>query len=348
MKVYIINEHPEWLAPLGRELESAGVPWAEWYTDQGSIDLEAEPPEGVYFNRMSPSSHTRGHRHSVTHTRELLAWLEARGRTVFNGSRALELEISKARQAVALRSAGIRTPRTVAVVGGREAVFDAARGFPVPFLVKPARGGRGLGVRLITSLKQLVNYLSSPDFESPPEDAFLLQEYIRSSEPFVTRVEFVGGEFVYAIRARTTDGFELCPADACSPCDPNAKFALRRNFDDPIIDRYRSFLRTNGIAVCGLEFIEDEHGNKYTYDVNSTTNYNAAIESQVPVSANRKLAEFLGAALRREKDATRLRDRLPASRLHQAETRVKAWSDSREESPSRFIEPAVVRESGAA
>lgn len=325
MKVYIINENPDWLAPLGRALDERGVPWEEWYIDQGSIDLDAEPPEGIFFNKMSPSSYTRGHMHSVTHTRELLQWLECRGRRVLNGSSAFELEISKARQHQALRAAGIRTPRSVAVIGGREAIFDAARGFPVPCIIKPSRGGRGQGVRLITSLEQLVTYLSSPDIELPPDDVVLLQEYIRASEPVVTRVEFVGGEFVYAIKSRTADGFELCPAEACSPCDPEAKFTLREGFCDPIIDRYKAFMRANGISVCGIEFVEGRDGRKYTYDINSTTNYNPEIESMVPESANRRVAALLGAALARERQSLSRGDGVSASRRRFAHEMSEAW-----------------------
>jgi len=336
MKVYIINENPEWLAPLGKALESIGVPWAEWYVDQGSIDLDAEPPEGIYFNRMSPSSYTRGHRHSVAHTRELLQWLECHGRKVFNGSSAFELEISKIRQHQALRAAGIRTPKSVAVIGGREALFDAARGFPVPFIIKPSRGGRGEGVRLITSLNQLVTYLSSPDIELPPDDVVLLQEYIRSSEPVVTRVEFVGGEFVYAIQSRTTDGFDLCPSDACSPCDQAARFTLREGFADPIIDRYKAFLRTNAISVCGIEFVEGLDGRKYTYDINSTTNYNPQIESQVKEPATLKVAELLGAALARERQTSPRGEGISALRRRFALELTERWgATAAAESPAR-------------
>ncbi|MBL8874694.1 MAG: alpha-L-glutamate ligase [Phycisphaerae bacterium] len=325
MKVYIINENSEWLAPLGRALDAIGVPWDEWYVDQGSIDLDAEPPEGIYFNRMSPSSYTRGHTHSVAHTRELLQWLESRGRKVFNGSTAFELEMSKVRQHQALRAAGIRTPKSVAVIGGREAIFDAARGFPLPFIIKPSRGGRGQGVRLITSLKQLVTYLSSPDIDLPPDDVLLLQEYIRPVDPVVTRVEFVGGEFVYAIRAQTSDGFELCPSDACSPCDAGAKFSLREGFSDPIIERYRAFLRANAISVCGIEFVEGRDGRKYTYDINSTTNYNPQIEAQVRVPATQRVAALLGAALARERQTASRSEGVSALRKKFALAMGERW-----------------------
>lgn len=61
-KVHIIHENPEWLPPLAAALDAAGVPFEEWLLDGGSFDFSAPPPEGIFYNRMSASSHTRGTR----------------------------------------------------------------------------------------------------------------------------------------------------------------------------------------------------------------------------------------------------------------------------------------------
>jgi len=73
----------------------------------------------------------------------VLAWLERHGRRVINGSRALDLEISKARQYAALEAIGIRTPDTV-LVAGKELLVEAARErfAGAPFILKPNRGGK--------------------------------------------------------------------------------------------------------------------------------------------------------------------------------------------------------------
>lgn len=303
MRIFIINEHPDWLGPLGKLLDASGVPWQEWYVDAGSIDLDAPPPDGVFFNRMSASSHTRGHTHSVTHTRELVAWLETHGRRVLNGSRVLELEMSKARQHAALTAAGLCVPRTVAVIGGRDHVLDAARAFREwPIVVKPNRGGKGLGVRLVTSLDQLAAHLDSADADVSPDGVTLLQQYIRAPEPFITRCEFVDGRFIYAIRSDTSDGFELCPADGCAPCAVGGKFALIEGFDDPVLEQYSALTRRAGLDVCGIEFIRDRAGQIYTYDINATTNYNARIEAAAPSSAGAALVAMLARELEHAKE----------------------------------------------
>ena len=124
--IHVIHENAAWLEPLAAALDRQGLPWRDWFLDQGSFDLSRPPPEGVFYNRMSASSHTRGHRYSAELTASVLAWLERHGRRVVNGSRALDLEISKARQYAALEAAGIRTPDTV-LVAGKELLVEAAQ-----------------------------------------------------------------------------------------------------------------------------------------------------------------------------------------------------------------------------
>jgi hypothetical protein len=47
------------------------------------------------------------------------------------------------------------------------------------------------------------------------------------------------------------------------------------------------------LEICGIEFIEAEDGRVLTYDVNTNTNYNAAVEAEAPRSAPRALARYL-------------------------------------------------------
>src|SRR5262249_15045195 len=143
-------------------------------------------------------------------------WLESHGRRVVNGRRAVELDVSKAAQLSALRAAGFDVPRTLAVAGAA-ALPAAATRLPVPFIGKHNQGGQGLGVRLSSSHDEFDAYLASPGYLAPVDGIILLQEYVPAAAPFITRVEIVGGSFVYAITADTArGGFELCPADACT------------------------------------------------------------------------------------------------------------------------------------
>ena len=311
MQIHVIHENAAWLEPLARELDAQRLPWCGWFLDAGAFDLSRPPPTGVFYNRMSASSHTRGHRYAGELTASVLAWLQAHGRRVVNGPRALDLEISKARQYAALEAVGIRTPRSV-LVAGNDRLVAAAREFFTggPFILKPNRGGKGLGVRLFHTLEALACYLDSAEYELPVDGLHLLQQYIRAPAPLITRVEFVGGRFLYAVEVDTSGGFELCPADACvngeafcpagppEPGRPLAKFTIIDDIDSGLKRRYEAFLAANDIEVAGIEFIcDDANGAFYTYDVNTNTNYNPDAEARAGRSAMAALAGFLGAEL---------------------------------------------------
>ncbi len=302
MKVHVLHENPEWFAPVAAALDGAGVPHEQWLLGEAILDLSEPPPAGVFWSRMSASSHTRGHPHAKDQTRGVLSWLESHGRRVVNGRRVLELEMSKVDQLVALRAAGFDVPRTVAVAGTGE-LAAAARKLPAPFIGKHNQGGKGLGVHLFDRQEDFDAYLASAEYEAPVDGITLLQEYLRAAEPRITRAEVVGGEFIYAICADTAvGGFQLCPADACAAgAGPvPSLFTLREGFDHPITGRYVGFARQRGIEIAGFEFIETADGRLVTYDINTTTNYNAGIEAAAPRSAQRAVAAYLGRLLDEE------------------------------------------------
>jgi hypothetical protein len=304
--IHVLHENAAWLEPLAAALNRQGLPWRDWFLDRGVFDLSRAPPEGVFYNRMSASSHTRDHRYAAELTASVLAWLERHRRRVVNGSRALDLEISKARQYATLEAAGIRTPDTV-VVAGKELLVEAAhRHFGgSPFILKPNRGGKGLGVRLFHSPGGFADYLDSLDYEPPVDGLHLLQQYVHAAEPLITRAEFIGGRFMYAVEVDTSEGFELCPADACAVGDafcpggeaPRAKFTIIDDIDPALIRRYETFLAANDIGIAGIEFISDADGTVYTYDVNTNTNYNPEAESRAGRSGMTELARYLGGEL---------------------------------------------------
>jgi hypothetical protein len=302
--VYVIHENPPWYPPFARALAQEGVPAQEWLLTEGAIDLSAPPPEGVFWSRLSASAHTRDHGASKEYGRAVLRWLEAHGRRVVNGSAVLELEVSKAAQHAALSAAGIEVPRTIAVFGTGDLEMHA-RALPAPFISKHNQGGKGLGVRRWDSADEFAAWVAGPDFEPSPDGITLLQEYLVAREPFVTRAEFVGGEFVYAVRVDTSGGsFELCPAEACAipgpdGAEPAPLFRLRDDVgaQHPLIARYRAFLAAAGVEVAGIEFLETSDGRLVTYDLNTNTNYNPEVEAAAPASGPASIARLLGALL---------------------------------------------------
>lgn len=309
-KVYIIHENTEWTDHLTKRLNELNVPYEEWHLDQGLVNLSETPPEGIFYNRMSASSHTRGHRYAPELAASVLYWLERHGRKVYNGSRAIQLEVSKVAQYMTLNEHGIKTPKTTAAVG-KEAVLNAAAQFEgKPFITKHNRAGKGLGVQLFHSIEGLEQYVDGPDFEEPVDGITLIQEYIQAPEPYITRCEFVNGKFLYAVRVDTSEGFELCPADACqigdlfcpvgeeAPVKP--KFQIVDDVNEEIISKYETMLKANDVRVAGIEFIRDANGEIYTYDINTNTNYNGDAEATAGKYGMLEIAKVLKAELEKK------------------------------------------------
>jgi glutathione synthase/RimK-type ligase-like ATP-grasp enzyme len=307
-KIYIIHENNEWTAPLHRKLEALGLPYEDWFLNEGILDLSIAPPEGVFYNRMSASSHSRDHRFAPEYTAAVLAWLEAHGRRVINNSGALRLEISKVAQYASLNAHGVPTPRTIVAVG-KEQIIQAAKSFDKPFITKHNRGGKGLGVQKFQSVSALEQYVNSNEFEEPLDGITLIQEYIESPEPFIIRSEFVGGKYLYSVQVNTSEGFQLCPADACQIGDTfcpigdsgTSKFVILKDFESQLFENYQRFLTANGIHIAGIEFITNSKGEIFTYDVNTNTNYNSEAEEVAGISGMGAIAAYLGNELKNVK-----------------------------------------------
>lgn len=301
--VYVLHDNPEWIPAFARAFAAEGVELREWPLGEGAIDLDREPPQGVFWSRLSASSHTRGAGGAKDAARATLAWLEGWGRRVVGGSQVAALEVSKVAQHAALRSAGFDVPRTIAVFG-TEALKARARELAAPFITKHNQGGKGLGVRRFDDHASFDAYTESADFDAPVDGVTLLQEYLVSAGPFITRAEFIGGRLAYAVRVDTSAGtFELCPAEACAlpqaGVEPEPLFRIRDDIGPrhPLIARYEAFLAERGIEIAGIEFVETADGRVVTYDINTNTNYSPDVEAGLADPATRRLARFLGGLL---------------------------------------------------
>ena len=144
------------------------------------------------------------------------------------------------------------------------------------------------------------------------DDVWLVQENIASNEDHITRAEFVGGEFLYAVNVYSGGSFELCPADACNvdfaefcPAGSNEpaltqeaegpRFEISSTPDLALVKKLEQVLRASGIEVAGIEYIRRPDGTPVVYDINTNTNYNAAAEeaSAIEHGGMEKIAEFL-------------------------------------------------------
>ncbi|MBW9108971.1 alpha-L-glutamate ligase [Microbacterium trichothecenolyticum] len=298
--VHLLHDNPEWLRVFELAFADAGVPLRTWEWHEFPLTLDQAPPPGVYWSRLSASAHTRGRPHAKDSARALLGWLESWDRRVVGGSQVAELEVSKAAQHAALRRAGLDVPRTVAVADPTQLV-PAAAGFAAPFIVKHNQGGKGLGVRRFDGVEELAVEIETGGIDPSPDGITLVQEYLTSRDGSITRAEFVDGRFVYAVRVDTSGGFELCPAEACDvPGTPAEQFTLRHDIGSthPLVRAYERFLAAHRIEIAGIEFVETLDGRVVTYDVNTNTNYNPAVEHAAAEPATRRVARAFQRLLR--------------------------------------------------
>jgi len=155
--IHVIHENADWTAALFDAFRARGLPFTDWNMAYGDLALAEAPPQGIFYNRMSASSHTRGNRYAPEMTAGVLAWLEGHGRRVINGRSALNLEISKLVQYPALRRAGLAVPDTVAATDAGSLVEAFSRFDGKPVITKHTRAGKGLGVRLFRSRQGLAD-----------------------------------------------------------------------------------------------------------------------------------------------------------------------------------------------
>jgi len=304
-KIYIIHENDEWLIPLRKSFKKIKAPYEEWHMNKENFDYKKKPPEGVFYNRMSASSHSRGHRYAPENTKILLTWLEEKKKRVINNSRALELEISKKEQYKELKKFNIKFPKTY-YANSKKEIIEKSKKFDKQFITKHNRGGKGLGVKYFKNTLDLEKYVNE-SFEESVDGITLLQEYINSDPKVITRVEFVKGKFLYAVQVDASNGFELCPADSCNtrekfcPTNPDGnKFMIIKDYKNIEIEKYEDLLKSNGIEIAGIEYIKDKDGTHYTYDINTNTNYNPIAEQRSNINGMDSIANFLYNELSRQ------------------------------------------------
>ena len=298
-KIYVIHENDEWLIPLRNSFKKINAPFVEWHMDKVNIDFKKSPPVGVFYNRMSASSHTRGHRYAPEDTKVVLNWLENHKRRIINNSKALKLEISKQIQYQELKKHNIRFPKTF-FCKDKNNLLENSNNFDKPFIIKHNRAGRGLGIKYFNNASELKKYVNNDQFEPSIDGTTLLQEYIIADPQIITRVEFVNSKLLYAVQVDATEGFELCPADPCNleekycPANPDGnKFMILKNYKNTEISKYQSLIKSNGIEIAGIEYIKGKDGTHYTYDINTNTNYNSIAERKNNLKGMDSIATFL-------------------------------------------------------
>ena len=304
----VYYEHPDWFRPLFAALDSRGINYVKLNASRHSFDPAAAGTEfSLLFNRMSASAYLRGNGQAIFFTQSYLAYIETTGVRVLNGSQAFALEISKARQLQLFDSLGLRFPKT-RIVNCTDEIPAAAEEIGFPLLVKPNIGGRGAGMVRFDSIEQLGAAIDEAGLDLGIDQIALVQELIPARNGHITRVETLGGKFLYAIDIRTTgENFNLCPAEICqiegvaafledSPTKgPEVKLQVQPATPPrSLIDAVEKIVAVGGIDVGGVEYIIDERdGRAAFYDINALSNFVADAPRIVGFDPNVRLVDFL-------------------------------------------------------
>jgi predicted ATP-grasp superfamily ATP-dependent carboligase len=263
---------------------------------------------------MSPSAYLRGHGQGIFYTLQYLNHLRNLGSRVINGEKAFGIEISKARQLSLLDSLNLPYPKAF-VINSPSLAVEASESLRFPIVVKANIGGSGAGIVRFDSRDALVSAVENGRIDLGIDQTALVQEFIPPRGGHITRVETLGGKYLYAIKVFTTgETFNLCPADICQTTD-GAELArvacpidaprsgLQVEAFTPPLDVIRSVERIAQAAqidVGGIEYIiDDRDGSLLYYDINALSNFVADATRVIGFDPHARLVDFLQEEVRR-------------------------------------------------
>jgi hypothetical protein len=304
----VLYEHPHWFAAIFAELQRREIPFDRIFIPEHFYEVGGKEPNfKVLFNRMSPSAHSRERGSGIFHSLAYLEHLELQGIRVINGSKAFRLEISKAVQHSLLKSLGLGYLPS-RVVHSVHQVTTAAEGLRYPIILKPNVGGSGKGIVRFDSRQELEVAIAAGHVELGYDSIALVQEFVPARGGFITRVETLGGNYLYGIRVHLSgQTFDLCPADICQTAAgqrldtacavETSKAGLKvEGYTPPpdVIAAVERIAQSAGIDVGGIEYIvDDRDGLIYYYDINALSNFVADAPRLIGFNPVEKLADFL-------------------------------------------------------
>jgi glutathione synthase/RimK-type ligase-like ATP-grasp enzyme len=302
----VLHEHPEWQKPLFAALERRGVSFLPFDVTRAAFTNVEPPLAPLYFNQASPSAYIRGNTRAVPLALAFMRSLELKGARVLNGADVFALELSKSAQATLLHTLGIDCPRSITFndVG---ALGQHARNIKWPALLKPDQGGSGARIQVVESMAQIEEIFARDPSIWLPDNLFLLQEFLpHDPDQGIVRLEFLGGELLYAMRVKTHGRFNLCPSPVCNPeegegvCEvPNAiaappvEFYPYREVPRDAIETAKRIVKAARLDVGGIEYLETDDGRRVFYDINANSNLRPSVAETFGFDPFEKVVDFL-------------------------------------------------------
>jgi len=292
----VLYEHPQWFQPLFEALERRGVRYVAIELSGHRFDpASREVPAPVVLSRVAQSSFLREPEHPIFYAESLLDHWARLGARVINGADVLAIDSSKARQLSLIASLGYAVPKT-RVVHRAGDLLAAAEGMTWPLLVKANIGGSGAGIVRYSSPEELRAAVADRMVPESVDKVLLVQDYVPPSGGTITRIETLGGRFLYAIEVESRgDTFDLCPADACVAQPGRAAIRMTAVTPSPeIVKAAERIAQAAGLDVGGVEFVIDERdGTPRFYDINALSNFVADPLNVLGWDPHDRLIDFL-------------------------------------------------------
>jgi hypothetical protein len=290
----VLFEHPEWQKPLFRALERRGFPYVPVDLKKAAFSVVDPPLAPLYFNQASPSAYVRGNVRAVPYALAYMRALQMRGVRVLNGASAFALELSKTAQAALLRQLGVPAPR-VWTFNDVDALRLRADEIPFPVLLKPEQGGSGARIVLVESFAHLEALLTQHPEHWLPDSLLTLQEYFPTDPAKgIVRMEFLGGELLYAMRVISHGRFNLCPSPLCNPEDRTAvEFHAYPDVPAQAVAWGKRIAGGGRLDVAGIEYLESQDGRLMFYDINANSNLRPSVAQAFGFDPFERVVDFL-------------------------------------------------------
>ena len=310
-ELIVLHEHPEWQKPLFAALERRAIRFEAFDVTRAAFSNLDAPRAPLYFNQASPSAYIRGNTRAVPLALAYMRSLELQGARVLNGADVFALELSKSTQATLLRCMGIDCPSSI-TFNDVAALRACAVQVRWPALLKPDQGGSGARIQVVGSLDEVEAIFARDPEVWLPDNLFLLQEYLpHDPDAGIVRLEFLGGELLYAMRVVTHGRFNLCPSPVCNPeegagsCElptpavdaPPVEFYPFPEVPRDAVETAKRIVHAAKLDVGGIEYLETDDGRRVFYDINANSNLRPSVAATFGFDPFERVVDFLGRQL---------------------------------------------------
>ena len=287
LDLVVLYENPEWQKPLFHALDRRLVAYQAFDLKTAAFGTDDPPRAQLYFNQVSPSAYARGNARAVPLALALIEQIESRGARVLNGSRAFRLELSKLAQVSLMRELLVPHPKTLAF-NDIEALAERAQEIGFPAILKPNQGGSGARMFRVGSVDEIAELLSRQPELWFPDNLLLLQEYLPhdAGGEGIVRLEFVGGDLLYAMRVVSDGSFNLCPSETCNPLEQGAlgpNFFAYPEVPSEAVETGRRLFEAAGLDVGSIEYLETTDGRRVFYDINANSNLRPSVALELGI-----------------------------------------------------------------